>query len=134
MMNKQWKTSIVVAAVLIFVWFNIATYWWVNSYDSLGAAIVQTWLAIISNWMLLIILCDSTVFFVLIFVWLLSDARQRGWTGYKRWGWLAAILAFGSPALLIYIIARAQKGSVRAARGASSESKNEAAGNVSGFN
>lgn len=103
------KTPIVVAAVLIFSWFNLATYWWVNSFGSVTAAIAQTWGAMTSNWMLLIILCDSAVFLVLIFVWLLRDARKRGWIGYKRWAWLAAILGFGSPALMIYIIARPQK-------------------------
>lgn len=110
-MNKQRKTPIVVAAVLIFSWFNLATYWWVNSFGSVTAAIAQTWVVMTSNWMLLIILCDSAVFLILIFVWLLRDARERGWIGYKRWAWLAAILAFGSPALMIYIFARPQTAS-----------------------
>jgi hypothetical protein len=110
-MNKQKRAIIVVAAVSIFIWFNVATYWWVNSFDSLGSAIIQTWGEITGNWMGLIILCDSGVFLILIFVWLLRDARQRGWTGYKRWGWIPAILGLGSPALLIYIVARPKPGS-----------------------
>lgn len=110
-MNKQRKTLIALAAVLTFGWFNLATYWWVKSFGSVNAAIAQTWVAMTSNWMLLIILCDSVVFLVLIFAWLLRDARERGWIGYKRWAWLVAILAFGSPALMMYIIARPQKGS-----------------------
>jgi hypothetical protein len=100
---------IVVAAVAIFLCFNIATYWWVNSFDSVAAAISRTWTTIIDNWMTLIILSDSFVFLVLIFIWLLGDARRRGWTGLKRWGWLVAILAFGSPALLIYLTLRPGK-------------------------
>lgn len=110
-MNKQGKTLIALAAVLIFGWFNLATYWWVNSFGSVNSAITQTWGAMTSNWMLLIILGDSAVFLVLIFVWLLRDAREWGWVGYKRWAWLAAILGLGSPALMIYISARPQKGS-----------------------
>jgi hypothetical protein len=108
-MNKQQRVIIVGAAVSIFIWFNVATYWWVNSFDSLGSAINQTWNAITGNWMSLIILCDSAVFLILIFVWLQGDARQRGWTGYKRWIWIPAILGLGSPALLIYLVARPQR-------------------------
>lgn len=110
-MNKQWKTLIALAALLIFAWFNLATYWWINSFGSVNAAIAQTWAVMTNNWMLLIILCDSAVFLVLVFAWLLRDARERGWTGYRRWSWLIAILALGSPALMIYIIVRPQKGS-----------------------
>lgn len=106
---KKHRAPILIAAVVIFLWFNLATYWWVNSFESVGAAITLTWNAITTNWMILIIIGDSAVFLLMIFVWLLKDARQRGWVGYKRWGWIAAILALGSPALLIYLISRPNK-------------------------
>jgi len=108
-MNKLHRALIVVTAVAIFLAFNIATYWWVNSFDSVAAAISRTWTTMINNWMILIILSDSFVFLLLIFIWLLGDARQRGWRGLKRWGWLVAMLAFGSPALLIYLTFRPSK-------------------------
>jgi hypothetical protein len=96
-------------AVIIFLGFNVATYWWVNSFDSVGAAISLTWKAIINNWMIVIIITDSFCFVLLTFVWLLADARQRGWSGVRRWGWIAAILAFGSPALMIYLVSRPER-------------------------
>jgi hypothetical protein len=105
-MQKRQRSILIVVAVLIFLWFNVATYWWVSSFDSVATAISRTWQAIVNNWMILIILSDSLFFLLLIFVWLLSDARRRGWTGYKRWGWIAALLALGSPALLIYLVLR----------------------------
>ena len=108
-MHKQHRALIILAAVLTFLWFNVATYWWVNSFDSVAAAIGRTWSTIINNWMILVIISDSIVFLLLIFVWLLGDARQRGWTGFKRWGWLIAMIAFGSPALLIYLVRRPGK-------------------------
>jgi hypothetical protein len=110
-MNKQQRTIIVVVAIAIFFWFNIATYWWVNSFGSVTTAIERTWQAIVSNWMILIILSDSLFFLVLIFVWLLKDARRRGWTGYKSWGWIVALLGLGSPALLLYLVLRPSKSS-----------------------
>ena len=106
---KKYRAVILIAAVLIFLCFNLATFWWVNSFESLGAAITLTWKAIIGNWMILIIIGDSVVFLLLIFVWLVRDARQRGWIGYKRWGWIVAILTLGSPALLVYLISRPDK-------------------------
>ena len=105
-MSKIRRTLIWLTAILIFIWFNVATYWWVDSFDSLGSAISSTWRLMTGNWMLLIILSDSLVFLCLIFVWLLRDAVWRGWTGYKRWLWLPAILLFGSPALLGYVALR----------------------------
>lgn len=108
-MSKTQRAMIWLAAILIFIWFNVATYWWVNSFDSLGSAISSTWHLMTGNWMLLIILIDSLVFLFLIFVWLLRDAAQRGWTGYQQWLWVPAILIFGSPALLAYVVLRPGK-------------------------
>jgi hypothetical protein len=101
--------GLAISAIVIFVAFNIATYWWVNSFDSVAAAINLTWKAITNNWMILIIISDSSLFLLLIFFWLLADARQRGWTNFRRWGWVAAILAFGSPALMMYLVLRPDK-------------------------
>ena len=108
-MHKQYRALVIVAAVLIFLWFNVATYWWVNSFDSFAAAMSRTWTTIINNWMILIVISDSIVFLLLIFVWLLADARQRGWKDFRRWGWLVAMIAFGSPALPIYLVLRPSK-------------------------
>ena len=38
--------------------------------------------------------------------WVLGDAKRRGWEGFKRWGWIPAMMMFGSPALLIYLAVR----------------------------
>ena len=105
-MSKTRRVVIGMAAILIFIWFNVATYWWVHDYDSVRFAISGTWRLMTGNWMLLIIISDSLVFLCLIFVWLLRDARHRGWTSYKRWLWIPAILLFGSPALLTYVLLR----------------------------
>ena len=108
-MQKRQRSILILVAVLIFLWFNVATYWWVSSFDSVAIAISSTWQAIVNNWMILIVLSDSLFFLLLIFVWLVGDARRRGWTGYKGWGWIAALLALGSPALLIYLVLRPRK-------------------------
>ena len=108
-MNTKNRVLISTTAAIIFGWFNLATYWWVNSFSSVGTAITETWHGITNNWMNLIILIDSVVFIVLVFVWLLADARKRGRKGYKRWAWVPGILAFGSPALLIYLVSRPDK-------------------------
>lgn len=105
-MNKTQRTMIYVAAASIFIWFNVATYLWVTSFDSVAAAISQTWNLITTNWMILIILSDSLIFLCLILAWLVVDAKRRGWTGYRRWGWIAAILALGSPPLIVYLVLR----------------------------
>jgi hypothetical protein len=105
-MQKRQRFILVVLAVVIFLSFNVATYWWVSSFGSVITAINRTWQAIVNNWMIVIILTDSLFFLLLIFVWLLDDARRRGWTRSKIWGWIAALLGLGSPALLIYLVLR----------------------------
>jgi flagellar biosynthesis protein FlhB len=105
-MQKRQRFILVVLAVVIFLSFNVATYWWVSSFGSVITAINRTWQAIVNNWMIVIILTDSLFFLLLIIVWLLDDARRRGWTRSKRWGWIAALLGLGSPALLIYLVLR----------------------------
>lgn len=109
LMNNRHRRKLVVAAVLIFLWFLLGTYWWAISFASVDDAVSQTWQAIINNWMILVILSDAFFFVVLIFAWLLGDARQRGWEGYKRWGWIPAMMMLGSPALLIYLAVRPDK-------------------------
>jgi hypothetical protein len=105
-MNKPLRVIIGLAAILIFTWFNVATYWWVNDFDSIGSAVRSTWRLMTGNWMWLIIISDSLIFLTLIFVWLLRDAAHRGWTGFRRWLWIPAILLLGSPALLAYVLLR----------------------------
>ena len=108
-MNNPNRRIMIFAAAVIFLWFLVGTYWWVNSFDSVADAIAQTWQAIINNWMILIILSDAMFFVLLIFGWVVGDARRRGWEGYKRWGWIPAMIMFGSPALLIYLAVRPSK-------------------------
>ena len=108
-MNNRHRWTMVVVAVVIFLWFLLGTYWWINSFDSVDEAISRTWQAIINNWMILVILSDAFFFVVLIFVWVLGDARRRGWEGYKRWGWIPAMMMLGSPALLINLAVRPSK-------------------------
>ena len=99
----------VVIAAVIFLWFLVATSWWAGSFNSVSEAITQTWQTIINNWMTLVILSDAFVFVILIFVWVARDARERGWSGYRRWGWIPVMMMFGSPALLIYLAFRPDK-------------------------
>lgn len=97
------------AALLIFVWFVAGALWWLSAYDTVGAAITDSWRTLTSNVMNLIILSDAFFFIALVFLWVLRDARERGWTGARRWGWLVAMTLVGCPALLVYLALRPEK-------------------------
>jgi hypothetical protein len=97
------------AAALIFAWFVAGALWWLAGYDSVGAAITDSWRTLTSNVMNLIILSDAFFFIALVFWWVQRDARARGWTGARRWGWLAAMALAGCPALLVYLALRPEK-------------------------
>lgn len=105
-MNNRHRWILIAVAVVIFIWFLVGTSWWVNSFDSTGEAIFQTWQSMLNNWMILVILSDAFLFVVLIFAWVLGDAKRRGWKGFKRWAWIPAMMMLGSPALLIYLAVR----------------------------
>lgn len=97
------------AAVLIFVWFVAGAFWWLSAYDSVGAAIADSWRTLTSNVMNLIILSDAFFFIILVFAWVVRDAGERGWRGARRWGWVVAMMLAGCPALLVYLALRPEK-------------------------
>ena len=97
------------AAALILIWFVAGALWWLSAYESVGAAISDSWRTLTSNVMNLIILSDALFFILLVFAWVLSDARERGWRGARRWGWLVAMMLVGCPALLVYLALRPEK-------------------------
>ena len=98
-----------VAAVLVFSWFVAGALWWLSGYPSVGAAIADSWQTLTSNALNLIILSDAFFFIILVFAWVMRDARERGWTGARRWGWLLAMTLVGCPALLVYLALRPEK-------------------------
>ena len=98
-----------VAAALTFVWFVAGALWWLSAYESVGAAIADSWQTLTSNVMNLIILSDAFFFIVLVFAWVVRDAGERGWRGARRWGWVVAMMLAGCPALLVYLALRPEK-------------------------
>ncbi len=98
-----------VAAALTLLWFVAGALWWLSSYESVGAAISDSWRTLTSNVMNLIILSDAFFLFVLVILWVLRDARERGWAGARRWGWAFGIMLAGCPALLVYLALRPEK-------------------------
>ena len=98
-----------VAAALTLLWFVAGALWWLSSYESVGAAISDSWRTLTSNVMNLIILSDAFFFVLLVFAWVLRDARERGWRGLRRWGWVVAMTLVGCPALLVYLALRPEK-------------------------
>ena len=97
------------AAALIFAWFVAGALWWLAAYESVGAAITDSWQTLTSNVMNLIILSDAFFFIVLVMAWVLRDAAERGWRGARRWGWVFGMMLVGCPALLVYLAFRPEK-------------------------
>jgi hypothetical protein len=107
--NDRRRTLCLVAAALIFAWFLVAVRLWLAGYESVGAGVADTLRTLTSNWVVLVILSDAFLFIVLVFAWVLGDARARGWGGLKGWAWVFAMMAVGCPALLVYLALRPEK-------------------------
>ena len=103
------RTLAVAAAAVLLAWFTLRTSRWLSSYDSVAAAVTDSWQTVTSNGMLVVMLSDAFLLFLLIFVWLARDARSRGWVGLKRWLWIVAVMSLGCPALLLYLAFRPDK-------------------------
>lgn len=97
------------AALLFFIWENIATIRWASQFDSIGAALSHTYTAITGDWMTMLIMQDGGVFVVLVIAWLLADTRARGLSSRQRGAWLFLTLALGSPAVLVYLGQRSSR-------------------------
>jgi len=107
-LNTQ-RALCLTGAAIVFVWFVAGAAWWLSGYESVGAAIADSWRTLTSNVMNLIVLSDALFFVLLVFAWVLRDARERGWAGARRWGWVAAMMIVGCPALLVYLAVRPDK-------------------------
>ena len=111
------RPLLLTAAALVFAWFTVATVLWLRDAGSLSGALGHFWTSARADWMLIAILTDAGVFAVLGIIWLWRSARDRGWSKRRRLGWLAAVVAFGSPALLLYLALSVRKPSVAPALG-----------------
>jgi hypothetical protein len=103
------RPVLLVAGALFFAWLNVATVLWLREAGSLREALAHLWTTLRADWMLLVILTDAGVFVLLGLVWLWHNAGERGWSKARRLAWLAAVVTFGSPALLLYLATSAHE-------------------------
>ncbi len=103
------RPLLLVAAALFFAWLNVATVLWLREAGSLSEAVAHLWTTIRADWMLVAILTDAGVFVLLALTWLWRNAGERGLTKPRRLAWLAAVVAVGSPALLLYLALSARE-------------------------
>ncbi len=97
------RPLLLTATAVLFAWLNVATFAWLRAAGSLSGALIHFWTSARADWLLVAVLTDAVVFAVLGLVWLWHDAGDRGWSTARRIAWLAAILALGSPPLLLYV-------------------------------
>ena len=97
------RPLLLTAAVILFAWLTIATILWLRDAGSLSEALVHLWTSARADWMLVAILTDAGVFVLLSLVWLWHDAKARDWSPPRRLAWIAAVVALGSPVLLLYL-------------------------------
>jgi hypothetical protein len=109
------RPLLLMAAALFFVWLNVATVMWLRDAGSLSEAVGHLWTAVRADWMLVAILTDAGVFVLLGLAWLWRNAGERGWSRPRRLAWLAAVVAVGSPALLLYLALGAHEARVAGA-------------------
>lgn len=109
------RRLLVIAAVLFFVWLNVATVMWLRDAGSLSEALAHLWTTVRADWMLVAILTDAGVFVLLGLTWLWHNARERGCSTLRRLAWVAAVVVLGSPALLVYLAVSAREARVPAA-------------------
>lgn len=97
------RPLLLTAAALIFAWINVATVLWLRDAGSFPEALAHFWTTVRADWMLVAILTDAGVFVLLGLAWLWRNAGERGWSTLRRLAWLVAVVALGSPALLLYL-------------------------------
>jgi hypothetical protein len=104
------RSRLITAAAIVFAWLTVATVLWLRDAGSLSRALAHLWTAARADWMVVAILTDALVFVLLALLWLWRDAWGRGWSRPRRLAWIAATVAFGSPALLLYLALSQRQG------------------------
>ena len=95
------------AALLFFIWENIAIALWATRFDSIAMALNHTWRTVTEDWLTLLILTDCGIFAILVIVWMIADTGQRGLSLRERWTWGMLAVLLGCPAILVYLGIRA---------------------------
>ncbi len=95
-----------VGALAFAGWELVGVLLWVGAAGSLGVASAQTWERLRSDWYLLIVVTDHLVIAGVVLLWVWGDMGQRGWSLRIRLAWLAALIALGTPTLLVYLAER----------------------------
>jgi hypothetical protein len=103
---KNRRGILLVITLIILVWIGLGTYWWLREHGTIILAAQHFLDTILSDWMVTLFMSDLVIIGLLVCLWVLKDAKERGWSGYKRWGWTVLFVVLGSPALLIYLAFR----------------------------
>ena len=103
---KNARGKLLILTMILFVWFGLGAYWWLNQHGSIMVAGQHFIDTILSDWMVTLFMSDLVIIGLLACLWVVKDAGKRGWSGYKRWGWTVLFLILGSPALFIYLALR----------------------------
>jgi hypothetical protein len=103
---KNTRGKFLILTLILLVWFGLGTYWWLSQHGSIMVAGEHFLDTILSDWMVTLFISDLVIIGLLACLWVLKDAKKRGWSGYKRWGWTVLFLILGSPALFIYLALR----------------------------
>jgi|GEM_PF-3274707 len=107
--NKMWKYArvvAVIAALLFFMWANVAVTLWLAQHGTFQQAFDHFIMTLFTDWMLLLILTDAGVFTLMALVWLGRDMRRRGIPAAQWWAWMGVTILLGCPGLLLYLARR----------------------------
>ena len=96
------KPLLLVAATLLFLFYNYGLYRWIQS----GHSFSDVWQAATSDWFLAITLFDTSLFSLLCLIWLYRDMKQRGFSGGKMYPILFTALIIGVVVPLVYLAFR----------------------------
>ena len=109
-MCRVQRYLLLVAALVFFVWQNVAIAHWLTDHGGLEAGLAHAWATLRADRMVLLIWTDMGVFSLAALVWFARDMRVRGPSRARRALWLTATLVLGCPGFLTYLALRTPAG------------------------
>ncbi len=99
------KFALILCGVLLFCFTNYGFIKWWNSHHGLD----HVWDTLTRDWLLLITIADACFFAAFVFIWLIGDMRNRGFSFMKKFLIFLAVLVTGASTFLIYLAFRPEQ-------------------------
>jgi [ribosomal protein S18]-alanine N-acetyltransferase len=92
----------VALAIVLSLWTNLATGWWISDAGSISAAVDHFVAISHADWMVQMVIVQTGIFTIIAIGWWVRDMGRLGWRWRRRLLWILGLAIFGVSAILAW--------------------------------